>query len=89
MDVEAPRPLGREDAAPVRVESVGQAAAGGLLLSVAIVELVLGFWTAGWSHRAVALLVACVGLAFLTRGVVEIAVAVRAASPLRDRSCLD
>jgi hypothetical protein len=81
MDVEAARPFAGEDPAAVRVESVGQAAAGGLLLSIAIVELVLGFWAAGWNHRAIALSVAGAGLAFLTCGIAEIAVAVRTSSP--------
>jgi hypothetical protein len=81
IDVEAARPSAGEDAALVRVESVGQAAAGGLLLSIAIVELVLGFWAAGWNHRAVALSVAGAGLAFLACGVAEIAAAVRTSSP--------
>jgi hypothetical protein len=65
--------LGREDLAPVRIDTVGQAAAGGLLLSIAIVELVLGFWAAGWHHRAVGLSMAGMGLAFLASGMLEIA----------------
>jgi hypothetical protein len=89
VDAESLRPRGRDDAAPVRVESVGQAAAGGLLLSIAIVELVLGFWGAGWHHRAVALSVAGMGLAFLTSGIAEIAIAARAASPMRESNGLD
>jgi hypothetical protein len=89
MDVESPRPLAGADAALVRVESVGQAAAGGLLLSTAIVELVLGFWAAGWDHRAVALSVAGVGLAFLACGIAEIAVAARASSPSWESNGLD
>ena len=70
-----------EPATRVRVESVSQAAAGGLLLSIAVVELVLSFWAAGWHHRAVALSVAGVGLAFLMWGIAEIAVAARRSSP--------
>jgi hypothetical protein len=89
MDVDGrSRSLAGEDGGPVRVESVGQAAAGGLLLSIAIVELALGFWAAGWNHRAVALSVALVGLVFLALGVAEIAAAVRA-SPAQARSRLD
>ena len=72
VDQEYVRSVGREDAALVRIDTVGQAAAGGLLLSIAIVELVLSFWAAGWHHRAVALSVAAVGLAFLASGVLEI-----------------
>jgi hypothetical protein len=83
IDVEAARPSAGEDAALVRVESVGQAAAGGLLLSIAIVELVLGFWAAGWHHRAIALSVAGVGLAFLASGVAEIAIGVGRSSRQR------
>lgn len=81
-DVEATRPsLTGTEAQGVRVDSVGQAAAGGLLLSTAIVELMLGFWAAGWHYRAVALAVACVGVAFLTSGIAEIAIAVGRRSP--------
>ena len=77
LDVEGLRPADREDEADVRIDTVGQAAAGGLLLSIAIVELVLGFWAAGWQHRAVALAVAGIGLTFLASAVVEIAAARR------------
>jgi hypothetical protein len=73
VDGEHLRSVGREEAAHVRVDTIGQAAAGGLLLSIAIVELVLGFWAAGWHHRAVALSVAGVGVAFLASGIAEIA----------------
>jgi uncharacterized membrane protein HdeD (DUF308 family) len=66
---------GTEDVDRVPVDAVGQAAAGGLLLGTAIVELLLGFWAAGWQHRAVALAVALVGVAFLASGVAEIAAA--------------
>jgi hypothetical protein len=77
VDLESVRPRRREQAADVRVESVGQAAAGALLLSIAIVELVLGFWAAGWHHRAIAFSMAGVGLAFLASGIAEIATAGR------------
>jgi hypothetical protein len=89
VDVESRRPLARDDATPVRVESVGQAAAGGLLLSIAIVELVLSFWAAGWIHRAVALSVAGAGLAFLTCGIAQIAIAARTSSPWWESNGLD
>jgi hypothetical protein len=77
------------DAKNVRVETVGQAASGGLLLSIAVVELVLSFWAAGWLHRAVALSVAGVGLAFLACGIAEIAMAARTSSPSRESNGLD
>jgi hypothetical protein len=83
VDGGSPRPQGGDEPAHVRVESVGQAAAGGLLLSIAIVELVLGFWAAGWHHRAIALSVAGVGLAFLASGVAEIAIGVGRSSRQR------
>ena len=63
----------REEEALVRIDTVGQTAAGGLLVAIAIMELVLGFWAAGWQHRAVALAVAGVGLAFLASGIAELA----------------
>ena len=72
----------RHDATEVAgapVESVGQAAAGGLLIAVAVVELALGFWAAGWQQRAVALSVGCVGAAFMLSGLAQIALARRAA----------
>lgn len=87
VDLDDLRAVGREDAAHVRVDTVGQAAAGGLLLSIAIVELVLGFWAAGWDHRAVALSVAGVGIALLTCGIAEIA-AVRRSTRERPLSLL-
>jgi hypothetical protein len=77
------------NAAPVRVESVSQAAAGGLLLSIAIAELVLSFWEAGWHHRAVGLSMAGAGLAFLTCGIAEIATAARRSSPSRQSNGID
>ena len=61
---------GREGAP---IESVGQAAAGALLVVISFVELALGYWAAGWQQRAVALTVACVGVSFLVSGVAEIA----------------
>jgi hypothetical protein len=48
---------------------VSQAGAGGLLLSVALVELWLAFWAAGWWHRSAALLVVLVGAALLLRAI--------------------
>ena len=51
-----------------RVESVGQSAAGAFVLAVAIAELMLGFWAAGWWQRSAALLVATVGAACLAHG---------------------
>ena len=72
----------RDDATRVEsvpVESVGQVAAGGLLVTIAVVELALGFWVAGWQHRAVALSIACVGIAFLLSGFAQIALARRTA----------
>lgn len=86
MEAEAVDPFARAGSHYVRVESVGQAAGGGLLLSVAIVELLLDFWAAGWHQRSIALTVALVGAAFLTSGIAEIAVALRSGSP-RDRLC--
>jgi len=81
VDVESARALAGDYAAPVRIESVGQSAAGGLLLSIAIVELVLGFWAAGWQHRAVAFGMAGVGLIFLATGIAQIAIAAGRNSP--------
>jgi hypothetical protein len=77
LDQEDLSSVGREEAAVVRIDTVGQAAAGGLLLSIAIVELVLGFWAAGWHHRAVALSVAGLGLSVLASAVVDIATVLR------------
>lgn len=55
------------------VESVGQAAAGALVLAVGVAELVLGFWTAGVWQRSAGLLVATIGAACLARGVARVA----------------
>jgi hypothetical protein len=80
-EVDAVHACDERDSPRVRVESVGQAAAGGLLLAVAIVELLLGFWAAGWHHRAIGLVVACLGAVPLTSGIAEIAVSLRPKVP--------
>jgi hypothetical protein len=87
VDAEVIRTLARADSLQVPVESpqvsverAGQAAAGGLLLSIAVVELLLGFWAAGWHQRAIALTIACLGAAFLASGIAEILVALRSDS---------
>ena len=66
-------------------ETVSQAGAGALLLAVAVVELWLAFWAAGWSQRCGASLVAVVGAALLVRAVAAIVLPLRAdlARPVR------
>jgi hypothetical protein len=62
---------------PISAESVSQAGAGGLLLGIGLVELVLGFWAAGWWQRGGALLLAVVGAALLARGIAAIVPAIQ------------
>ena len=71
VEVERIQWLTTDDTVPI--ESVGQAAAGALLVAISFVELALGYWAAGWQQRAVALSVACVGVGFLVSGIAEIA----------------
>ena len=54
-------------------ETASQAGAGALLVTIAVVELWLAFWAAGWWHRCGASLVAVVGAALLVRAVAAIA----------------
>lgn len=54
-------------------ERVSQAGAGALLLIVAVVELWLTFWAAGWWHRFGGLLVAAVGAVVLVRAFAALA----------------
>jgi hypothetical protein len=58
-------------------ETVSQVGAGVLLLTVAVVELWLAFWAAGWWHRGGASLIAVVGAALVVRAVATIAVSAR------------
>jgi hypothetical protein len=51
---------------------VSQIGAGALLLIVAVVELWLASWAAGWWHRCGASLVAAVGAVLLSRAVAAI-----------------
>lgn len=50
-------------------ETVSQAGAGVLLAAVAVAELWLAFWAAGWGHRLAASGLALTGAALLTRAV--------------------
>lgn len=63
--------------ASVSPESISQAGAGALLLSVALVELWLAFWAAGWWQRCGALLVAVAGAVLLARAVAAVALPLR------------
>jgi hypothetical protein len=51
-------------------ETVSQAGAGVLLVAVAVAELWLAFWAAGWWHRSAASGLAFVGAALLARAFV-------------------
>ena len=55
------------DVRAVSPESVSKAGSGALLLAVAIVELALDYWAAGWWQRSGALLVVALGAALLAR----------------------
>jgi len=57
-------------------ETIAQAGAGALLIAVAVVELALAFWPAGWWHRGTGL-----GVAFA--GAVLVASAARTVRPGR------
>lgn len=54
----------------VSPETVSQGGAGALLFAVAVAELWLAFWAAGWLHRIAASGLALVGAALLARAVV-------------------
>lgn len=53
----------------VSPETVSQAGAGAMLIAVAVAELWLAFWAAGWWHRTAASALAIVGAALLARAV--------------------
>jgi hypothetical protein len=70
--------MGTRPPRTVSPEALSEAGAGALLLTVAIVELALAFWAAGWWHRAGGLLAVAVGAALLAHGA---AIAAGAAAP--------
>jgi hypothetical protein len=80
-DVQSPPAL-----APISPETLSQAGAGALLVAVAITELWLAFWAAGWWHRSAGLLVGVVGAAVLARAIVAVARPLRAESATRRES---
>lgn len=51
-------------------ETVSQAGAGVLLVAIAVAELWLAFWAAGWWHRSAASGLAFAGVVLLARAVV-------------------
>jgi hypothetical protein len=54
---------------PLSPETVSQAGAGALLVAVAVSELWLAFWAAGWWHRSAASALALAGAVLLARAV--------------------
>ena len=64
---------------------MSKAGAGALLLTVAVAELWLAFWAAGWWHRCGALLVAVVGAALLAHALLAVALPLRAQPARRAR----
>jgi hypothetical protein len=66
-DVQSPPAPG-----PISPETLSQAGAGALLVAVAITELWLAFWAAGWWHRSAGLLVGVLGAAVLARAIVAV-----------------
>jgi hypothetical protein len=77
----------RPAATALSPETASQAGAGALLLGIALAELLLAFWSAGWWHRSAALAVAVVGIVLLVRAATAIGLAPRVpavgVSPLR------
>lgn len=66
---------------PISAETVSQAGAGALLLAVAVVELWLAYWAAGWLHRSGGVLVAAAGATLLARALAAAAPSLRAPAP--------
>jgi hypothetical protein len=59
----------RSELASISPETVTQAGAGALLLAIALVELWLAFWAAGWWHRGGAFALAIAGAVLLVHAV--------------------
>lgn len=63
----------RPPSVPISPETLSQAGAGALLVALAVVELWLAFWAAGWWQRGGACLVAIAGATLVARAVAAVA----------------
>lgn len=63
----------RPASVPISPETLSQAGAGALLVALAVVELWLAFWAAGWWQRGGACLVAIAGAALVAHAVAAVA----------------